>query len=169
MKYLIFTGLLGVILVAGVALSPLLTGQLQIAQAQSNMTGNMTSGNATMSGNMTGNMTSGNMTATSGNQSSASGTPVKVVLGAATLGDKAFDPDSVTISKGTTVTWTNDDSALHTITSGSPSSEEEMGKLFDSGYDFSSGKTFSYTFNSTGNFDYFCQLHPTMIGKVIVN
>jgi plastocyanin len=128
----------------------------------------MTSSNVTTSGNTTGNMTSGNMTATSGNQSSASGNNVKVVSGASTLLDKAFDPNPVTVSKGTTVTWTNDDTQLHTITSGSMNAPDK-GKLFDSGYKFAPGTKFSHMFDTTGSFDYFCQLHPSMVGKVVVN
>lgn len=163
MTNLFLAAIIGAVLTTGVALSPLLTGQLQVAQAQSNMTGNMTSGNATMSGNMTGNMTT-----TSGNQSSASGNNVKIVSGASTLADKAYDPNPVTVSKGTTITWTNDDSQLHTVTSGSLNAADK-GKLFDSGYKLAPQTTFSHMFDTAGTFDYFCQLHPAMVGKVVVN
>jgi plastocyanin len=60
---------------------------------------------------------------------------------------------------GTTVTWTNLDSTVHTVTSGTGA--------FDSGA-LGQNATFSYTFNSRGTFNYHCTLHPFMTGKVIV-
>jgi plastocyanin len=70
----------------------------------------------------------------------------------------AFNPLTITISKGTTVTWTNSDSAPHTVTSDS----------FDSGR-LSQGQTFSHTFDQSGTFEYSCTIHPTIVhGKVIV-
>ncbi|HEY7079575.1 MAG TPA: plastocyanin/azurin family copper-binding protein [Nitrososphaeraceae archaeon] len=100
---------------------------------------------------------------------------VSIVLGASTLGDKAFSPNPVSVKKGDTVMWTNNDNQFHTVVSGSPSSTggAAVGKVFDSGLSGPNaltmkGKTFSHTFNEKGVFPYFCQLHPTMIGKVIV-
>jgi plastocyanin len=100
---------------------------------------------------------------------------VSIVPGASTLGDKAFSPNPVTVKQGGTVTWINNDNQFHTVTSGSPSSTggAAAGKVFDSGLSGPNaltmkGKTFSHTFNEKGVFPYFCQLHPTMIGKVIV-
>jgi plastocyanin len=69
----------------------------------------------------------------------------------------AFVPATITISKGTTVTWTQEDNVTHTVT----------GTGFDSG-DLSQGKTFSYTFNEVGIFNYGCLYHPSMSGKIIV-
>ena len=72
----------------------------------------------------------------------------------------AFSPVTITISKGQTVTWTNMDSAPHTVTSTSG--------IFDSG-SIGNGQTFSYTFNNAGTFEYSCTIHPSMQhGKVIV-
>ena len=69
----------------------------------------------------------------------------------------AFNPAAITIPKGTTVTWTQKDSAQHTVT----------GNTFSSDI-LSQGQTFSYTFNETGTFEYQCHIHPNMRGKVIV-
>lgn len=70
----------------------------------------------------------------------------------------AFDPSTITIAKGTTVTWTNSDSVPHTITSDS----------FDSG-SISPGGTFSHGFNQPGTFVYRCTIHTTMSpGTIIV-
>ncbi len=72
----------------------------------------------------------------------------------------AFNPVTVTVSTGQTVTWTNMDSVSHTITSTTG--------VFNSG-PISPGKTFSYTFNSAGTFEYSCTIHPSMQhGNVIV-
>ena len=71
----------------------------------------------------------------------------------------AFVPATVTISVGTTVTWTNNDSAPHTVTT--------RDTLFDSS-NLSRGATFSYTFEQSGTFEYYCTIHPYMTGKVIV-
>ncbi len=72
-----------------------------------------------------------------------------------------FVPGTVGITKGTTVTWTNDDGVSHTVTS-----VPQGG--FDSG-PIDPGKTYSYTFNQAGTFEYSCLNHPNMAhGKVIV-
>lgn len=72
----------------------------------------------------------------------------------------SFSPKEVTIKKGTTVTWTNQDSAVHTVTSDTP--------LFDSG-DLAKGKSFSYTFSTAGTFAYHCIPHQAkMTGTIVV-
>jgi len=69
----------------------------------------------------------------------------------------AFNPATLTVKVGTTVTWTNNDSAVHQIQSGDFNSKM-----------LSKGQTFSFTFNQAGNFDYACSIHPTMTGSIIV-
>jgi len=72
----------------------------------------------------------------------------------------SFSPKEVAIKKGTTVTWTNQDSAVHTVTSDMP--------LFDSG-DLAQGKSFSYTFSTAGTFAYHCTPHhASMTGTIVV-
>jgi plastocyanin len=166
MTNLYLAAIIGAVLVAGVAFSPLLTGQLKVAQAQGNatmsgnMTGNMTGGNATMSGNMTGNMTGGN--ATSG------GASVTISPGSSSPSNgKNFVPDTLPVKAGTTVTWTNGDTTLHTVTSGTPEGGNS-GTEFDSSY-IAAGKTFQHAFNTAGTFDYYCTLHPFMKGKIVVS
>ncbi|WP_420545483.1 cupredoxin domain-containing protein [Nitrosopumilus sp.] len=78
--------------------------------------------------------------------------------------DECYLPYTVTISPGDKVTWSNDDTAAHTVTSGTP--VETDGK-FDSGL-FSPNTTFSHTFENAGNYDYFCMVHPWMKGVVTV-
>jgi plastocyanin len=71
----------------------------------------------------------------------------------------AFVPQTLTVSVGTTVTWTNNDSSSHTIASND--------NLFQSGT-LAKGATFSHTFAQKGTFNYHCSIHPSMTGKVIV-
>jgi plastocyanin len=90
------------------------------------------------------------------------------------MGDRAYSPDSVNIWSGDTVKWVNDDTQFHTVTSGSGLSDSMKGNEFDSGLSAPNaltriGKTFSHTFTESGDFPYFCQLHPTMVGKVVVS
>ncbi|VVB96372.1 Cupredoxin-like domain protein [uncultured archaeon] len=71
-----------------------------------------------------------------------------------------FTPGTLNITSGTTVTWTNDDTVAHTVTS--------VTGVFDSG-SINPGATYSYTFNQTGSFEYGCTIHPSIPhGTVIV-
>jgi plastocyanin len=93
---------------------------------------------------------------------------------ASTLADKAFSPDEIKIKSGDSVKWTNDDAMFHTVVSGSGINDPAKGKEFDSGLSgpnalTTKGKTFTHTFTKAGEFPYFCQLHPTMVGKVVVS
>ncbi len=76
-------------------------------------------------------------------------------------------PNEVTIDVGGEVTWSNDDSAAHTVTSGTPSDSDSVGALFDSSL-LMADLTFSQTFDEVGTVDYFCIVHPWMQGIVIV-
>lgn len=106
---------------------------------------------------------------------SAQGTGVSVTIvpNASTLASKAFSPDEANAKVGDNVTWTNKDTVMHTVTSGTGPSDPAKGKEFDSGLSGPSaltaaGKTFSHKFTTAGEFTYFCQVHPTMTGKVKV-
>lgn len=78
-----------------------------------------------------------------------------------------FNPDEIIISVGTTVTWTNKDTVGHTIVSGSQG-DADAGELFDTGPRWNPGAKFEHTFDTVGEFSYFCTLYPWMTGKVIV-
>jgi plastocyanin len=75
--------------------------------------------------------------------------------------DFAFTPKTITVPVGTTVRWTNNGNAPHTVTSTSSP------KAFDSGT-LNSGDTFQHTFTTAGQFPYRCNIHPSMTGTVIV-
>lgn len=80
--------------------------------------------------------------------------------------DDFYVPSTLMIGKGTTVTWKNEDSTLHTVTSGTAESDIS-GTEFDSSY-LAGGKSFQHTFSGAGTFEYYCTLHPFMKAKVIV-
>ena len=115
------------------------------------------------------NATSGSTNAT---DQASDNAQVSIVPGASTLTDTAFSPNSIEVTVGQTVVWTNDDSAFHTVTSGTAGAAD-VGKEFDSGLTgptalTSKGKTFEHTFDRIGDYPYFCTLHPAMVGTVIV-
>ena len=71
-----------------------------------------------------------------------------------------FSPKTLSVKKGTTVTWTNKDSMAHTVTAtnGTGPSSGTLGN----------GASYSYTFATVGTFPYTCTFHSSMQGTVIV-
>jgi len=92
---------------------------------------------------------------------------VAIVKDASNKDTSAFSPNPVQIQPGTTVVWSNNDNTPHTITSGMGLNDTNKGKAFDSG-PIAIGKTYSHKFDVAGTYDYFCTLHPTMVGTVSV-
>ena len=90
---------------------------------------------------------------------SAAAAPAEIVLK-----NFAFSPKELTVPVGTTVTWTNQDSAPHTVTAGQRGSPSG---LFDSGQ-LTAGKSFSFTFSQAGTYPYFCSVHSGMDGTITV-
>jgi plastocyanin len=80
---------------------------------------------------------------------------------AAAVGIKnfAYDPPTIEVAAGTTVTWTNSDSVPHTVT--------QNGGGFQSGK-MDPGASFSFTFDTPGTYEYHCEYHPNMHGTVVV-
>ena len=94
-------------------------------------------------------------------------TTVSIPMGAAIPDDDQlyYDPTVLDITSGTTVLWDNVDNTMHTATSGTP--EDGADGAFDSDI-ISAGDTFEFTFNDAGSYDYYCILHPWMVGTVNV-
>ena len=92
---------------------------------------------------------------------------VSIPTNAATMGDKAYSPNPVEVNVGGGVTWSNDDTQIHTATSGAAGSAD-AGSVFDSGA-LSPGATFDFVFDKAGTYDYHCTMHPTMVGTVTVS
>ena len=78
--------------------------------------------------------------------------------------DQCYIPSIIVIESGKQVIWINEDSAFHSVTSGFYNTPSD---LFDSGY-LDPSESFTFTFNESGIYDYFCTLHPWMKGQVIV-
>jgi plastocyanin len=77
-----------------------------------------------------------------------------------------FIPATSSIAVGGIVTWSNDDTAAHTVTSGSPTGGPDG--VFDSSL-VMAGALFEVTFDDAGSIDYFCMVHPWMTGTVNVS
>ena len=78
--------------------------------------------------------------------------------------DRCYIPSSIVIESGNEVTWINEDSAFHSVTSGF---YDAPTNLFDSGH-LDPFESYSLVFDEKGTFDYFCTLHPWMMGQVTV-
>jgi plastocyanin len=76
-----------------------------------------------------------------------------------TIANFAFSPSNTTVSSGSAVTWTNNDTVSHTVTADNGS--------FDSGV-LQPGATFTHTFTQAGSVPYHCSIHPSMHGSVSV-
>lgn len=79
--------------------------------------------------------------------------------------NSCFSPSVLNISLDDTVSWKNSDNVIHTVTSGHLT-DPQTGRLFDDV--ISPGNLASYTFRSSGIVDYFCKIHPWLVGQVIV-
>ncbi len=82
------------------------------------------------------------------------------VISAIEIVDFTFAPKEVTVAVGDTLTWTNLDSAVHTVTG----NENEL-LLSD---DLSQDATYEVTFDEAGTFEYFCKFHRNMVGTITV-
>ena len=96
--------------------------------------------------------------------SSDTGATATPASGAAsvTINNLSFAPASITVAKGTKVTWTNQDSVDHTVTADTASSNAPASSTFGN------GQTYSFTFNTPGTYTYHCSVHPFMTGTVVV-
>jgi plastocyanin len=94
---------------------------------------------------------------------------IKILQGAVTQGSPDYDPDAATASSDALITWVNDDTTLHTATSGTGTSDPESGKLFDSKF---LGPDVKYSIAAAdigaGEHAYYCSLHPYMTGTITV-
>jgi plastocyanin len=89
----------------------------------------------------------------------AGSTSVTIPSGASTQTTTAFGANPLTISTGTTISWLNNDNTTHTSVAD--------GNQWASG-NIPPGGRFNFTFASAGRFTYYCQIHPNMIGTIIV-
>ncbi len=97
-------------------------------------------------------------TQTTATTTTSSNSQIKNVL--VTIKNFNFDPNILSVKVGTKVTWTNEDSMSHTVTS-------KSGTILNSPT-LQTGESFSYTFNTPGIYNYHCTIHPTMEALVEV-
>ncbi|MCA1839890.1 MAG: plastocyanin/azurin family copper-binding protein [Actinomycetota bacterium] len=83
---------------------------------------------------------------------------------AVTIKDVSFSPTTLKASVGAEVTWTNKDSFMHTVTSGTPDAPDNK---FDLTLDASGKKSFK--FEAAGTFKYFCKIHNQMRAEIEVS
>ena len=81
------------------------------------------------------------------------------------LDKTCFEPYFVKIDLGDTVTWINNDDAIHVVISGNANDGSDG--FFGSG-SLKTNEAFSFTFDKEGNYEYFCTIHPWMNGFVVV-
>lgn len=91
-------------------------------------------------------------------QAALAATPV-VGVSQVEIQNYLFVPARIEVAPGTTVTWTNDDDAPHSITFDDGMKDSGLFRL---------GGKFSYTFTTPGTYSYHCSEHPYMVGAVIV-
>jgi plastocyanin len=84
----------------------------------------------------------------------AGGNTVQVIMT-----NKTYDPQTVTIKVGDTVTWVNQDAPQHDVVA---DNGEFKSQLFDK------GQSFSFTFTAAGTYPYHCSIHPGMVGTIVV-
>jgi plastocyanin len=136
---------------------------------------NQTAGNATTAG-AAANQTAGNATtagaaanqmAPNSRAASPLVTSVSIANGASVpTNEEFFAPDDVQVTVGSMVTWKNDDTASHTVTSGTVQNNTPTPDgRFDSGI-LNAGDSFSFVFDKAGEYPYYCTIHPWMTAKV---
>ena len=85
--------------------------------------------------------------------------PAAANVAAVKIDNFNFTPPTLVVAPGTTVTWTNDDDSPHSV-------HEKDGKFKSAALD--TDDKFSQTFTAPGEYEYFCSIHPRMVGKIVV-
>ena len=85
--------------------------------------------------------------------------PAAASIAAVKIDNFNFTPPTLVVAPGTTVTWTNDDDTPHSV-------HEKDGKFKSAALD--TDDKFSQTFAAPGEYEYFCSIHPRMVGKIVV-
>ena len=144
-------------------------GSMNITDAQLTAA-TMTPANQTLSTNSSLKMT--NHTNTNTNTSASSTGYKKKVSITDEESDKPFNPSPLSVKAGDTVIWRNDDVEIHTVTSSGNSSSTfamtNKNRELDSG-PLNPRQTFEHTFQKPGKYNYFCMIHPSMTGEVVVD
>jgi plastocyanin len=94
---------------------------------------------------------------------------LNILEGSSIQGSPDYDPDELTVSAGAEVTVVNQDTVLHTVTSGTGTSDPQSAQMFDSSF-IGPGQSAALSLAQVpaGQYDYYCQVHPYMTGKLVV-
>jgi plastocyanin len=84
-----------------------------------------------------------------------------VATNSVTIANFAFSPANITVKKGTTVTWVNNDATAHTVT-------ENDGQTGPNSGTMAKGARYTFTYDTIGTFQYHCTFHSEMVGTVTV-
>jgi plastocyanin len=99
----------------------------------------------------------------------AAAATLTIPMGAATPGNPAYEPASLTVKKGDAIDVVNKDSSPHTVTSGTGLEDPNAGKMFDTSIINAAASAQLATADlEAGEYDYHCAVHPFMTGKIIV-
>ena len=146
------------------------TGTMRVVEP-----GNITASNEGGTGENTSNATSGgsgdNATtgSTNGTSTAAAAITLSIPTGAATPGNPAYSPDTLTVTKGEIIAVSNDDTAPHTVTSGASPGDADAGQLFDTSIIMPAGKAEIDTSTiDAGDHPFHCTVHPFMTGTMTV-
>lgn len=132
------------------------------------LTQSTTEGNNT---NATSTTSSAANTSSAGNATSASISSVSLSIpaGSSTPGNPAYDPATLTVTKGDVIEVTNDDIAPHTVTNGASPGDANAGQLFDTSIMMPAGNAqIDTTSLDAGEYPYHCTVHPFMTGTLTV-
>ncbi|HEX2472324.1 MAG TPA: plastocyanin/azurin family copper-binding protein [Nitrososphaera sp.] len=104
-----------------------------------------------------------------GGGAAAGGSTINILEGSSIQGSPDYDPDELTVSAGTEVTVVNQDTVLHSATSGTGPQDPNSAQLFDTSLiNAGESATLSLAQVAPGPYDYYCMVHPYMTGKITV-
>ena len=120
-------------------------------------------------GNQTTAAGGGNQTTAAGGGATAGGSTINILEGSSIQGSPDYDPDELTVSAGAEVTVVNQDTVLHSATSGTGPQDPESAQQFDTSLiNAGESATLSLAQVTPGQYDYYCMVHPYMTGKIVV-
>ncbi len=104
-----------------------------------------------------------------GGGATAGGSTINILEGSSIQGSPDYDPDELTASAGAEVTVVNQDTVLHSATSGTGPQDPESAQQFDTSLiNAGESATLSLAQVTPGQYDYYCMVHPYMTGKIVV-
>ena len=137
--------------------------------AQTGETGGGNQTTAAGGGNQTGETAAGGAGGGGGGATTAGGSTINILEGSSIQGSPDYDPDELTATAGTEVTVVNQDTVLHSATSGTGPQDPESAQQFDTSL-INAGESapLSLAQVTPGQYDYYCIVHPYMTGKIVV-